>query len=847
MNGGEDVLADEAFIQQNGVFVVVAFPRHEADKHVLAERDLTLRAGGAVGDDLTGFHTLADRDDRALVDTGALVGTSKLCKGIIGGIAIVVADGNVRCGNAGHDAGAFSCDADLGIDSALMLDAGCHDRGLRDHQRHGLTLHVCAHQRTVRVVVLEERDERRCDGGHHVRGYIDIVDQFTFDRDDLVTVAADDARVRKAAFLVQRLCSLCDIIVVFDVGGHVFDNIRDLAGCLIDLAERRFDEAVFVDLGIGRQIVDQADVRAFRRLDRAHAAIVRVVNVSDVEGCTLTRQTAGAECGQTALVRQFCQRVVLIHKLRQRRGAEELFDDCRDRSDVDEALRRDDAEILHGHALTDDAFEAGEADAELILQQFAHAAQTAVAQMVNVVLRACALHHAAQVVDGGKNVVFRDVHRNEVAAASLDSLFPAVGGDSLEHFTQHAEADLFLDAILRRVEIDELRHIDHAVGEDDDLAAVHVDHGAADAAAGDLVRLGAVDRLAVHSDDLTGHGIGHRLGQRLAVQTAPDVKFFVEFIAADLAHVIAAGIEEQRLEITLGTFDCGRLSRTQAAVNFKQRFLARLARVLVHGRLDERILTEHLGDLAVGRHAEGADEAGDGQLAVFVDADPKDVIEIRLIFQPCAAVRNDRCGIDMLVSLVYLVAKVNAGASDDLGDNDTLCAVDDEGAAVGHEREIAHENLLLLDLVGLFVVQTHANLDGLCVRCVALLALLHGVLGRLVHGVVEETQFEIAGIVGNGIDIAEHLAQALAQKPLIGILLDLEHVRQFQDLLLLGKTLAERLAHHDILCDRHVTSSQPFCSCLMTRAVALFISFHSCLHIGTCSAIIMIDSGEKCE
>ena len=36
MNGGEDVLADEAFVQQNGVFVVVAFPRHEADKHVLA-------------------------------------------------------------------------------------------------------------------------------------------------------------------------------------------------------------------------------------------------------------------------------------------------------------------------------------------------------------------------------------------------------------------------------------------------------------------------------------------------------------------------------------------------------------------------------------------------------------------------------------------------------------------------------------------------------------------------------------------------------------------------------------------------------------------------------------------
>ena len=201
----------------------------------------------------------------------------------------------------------------------------------------------------------------------------------------------------------------------------------------------------------------------------------------------------------------------------------------------------------------------------------------------------------------------------------------------------------------------------------------------------------------------------------------------------------------------------------------------------------------------------------------------------------------------MLVSLVYLVAEVNAGASDDLGDNDTLCAVDDEGAAVGHEREIAHEDLLLLDLVRLLVVQAHANLDGLGVRRVALLAFLHGILGRLVHGVVEEAQLEIAGVVGNGIDVAEHLAQPLAQEPLIGILLDLEHIRQLQDLILLREALAGRLAHHDILCDRHVKSSQPFCSCLMTRLVALFISFLFCLRMRSCDAIITTDSGENCE
>ena len=83
--------------------------------------------------------------------------------------------------------------------------------------------------------------------------------------------------------------------------------------------------------------------------------------------------------------------------------------------------------------------------------------------------------------------------------------------------------------------------------------------------------------------------------------------------------------------------------------------------------------------------------------------------------------------------------------------------------------------------------------------------------------------------------------------PFVGILLDLEHIRQLQDLLLLREALAGRLAHHDILCDRHVKSSQPFCSCLMTRLVALFISFLFCLRMRSCDAIITTDSGENCE
>ena len=115
-------------------------------------------------------------------------------------------------------------------------------------------------------------------------------------------------------------------------------------------------------------------------------------------------------------------------------------------------------------------------------------------------------------------------------------------------------------------------------------------------------------------------------------------------------------------------------------------------------------------------------------------------MQIRLIFQPCAAVRDHGRGVDVLVCLVHRVAVIHAGAADDLRDNDALRAVDDEGAAVGHQREIAHEDLLILDLAGLLVEQTDAHLDGLCVGRVAFLAFLDRVLGLFVEGVVKEGQ-----------------------------------------------------------------------------------------------------------
>ena len=154
---------------------------------------------------------------------------------------------------------------------------------------------------------------------------------------------------------------------------------------------RRLDEAVFVDLGVGRQRVDQADIRPFRRLDRADAAIMRRVHVAHLEARALARQTARPKRRETTLMRHFRQRVGLVHELRQLAGAEELPHRRRRRLRVDQVVRHHGVDIDRAHALTDCTLHAQQAHAILILHQFADRADTPVAQIVDVVDLAAAV------------------------------------------------------------------------------------------------------------------------------------------------------------------------------------------------------------------------------------------------------------------------------------------------------------------------------------------------------------------------------------------------------------------------------------------------------------------------
>ena len=61
---------------------------------------------------------------------------------------------------------------------------------------------------------------------------------------------------------------------------------------------------------------------------------------------------------------------------------------------------------------------------------------------------------------------------------------------------------------------------------------------------------------------------------------------------------------------------------------------------------------------------------------------------------------------------VESVAEISAWGSDDLRDDDTFCAVDDEGSGFGHHRDIAHEDFgTLFDDAGFLIENTKGDLE----------------------------------------------------------------------------------------------------------------------------------------
>ena len=249
-------------------------------------------------------------------------------------------------------------------------------------------------------------------------------------------------------------------------------------------------------------------------------------------------------------------------------------------------------------------------------------------------------------------------------------------------------------------------------GSDDGLGGVVLDL--------DLAVLGDAEELR-QGDELLDQGVDVVVRQRARLEVDVETEARVELVAADAREVVALGVEEELAAAartaasTLGGSP-GRcfLNSSMSAPFFGLRGLGvgldRVADVERVVEEVEELLVEALDvlvrllDVRVGLRvvAHRAQQDGDRQLALAVDADEDLALLVDLELEPRAAGRHEVRGEDLLLAVLGL-HEVGARRADELRHDDALGAVDDERAALGHPREVAHEDRLLADLAGLVV------------------------------------------------------------------------------------------------------------------------------------------------
>ena len=185
MDRGEPIFLHHPFGDEDGVLKVVAVPGHESDAHILTKRQLAQIHGRTVREHVTGRHHIALLYQRALVNAGVLVAPGVLGQAVDidtrfprSGFRVIDLQHNAGGIHAIDHAATTGHHAHATVAGNDAFNARTHEGLLRPQGRHRLALHVGPHERPVRVIMLEEGNERRRYGHHLLRRNVHVIDVF---------------------------------------------------------------------------------------------------------------------------------------------------------------------------------------------------------------------------------------------------------------------------------------------------------------------------------------------------------------------------------------------------------------------------------------------------------------------------------------------------------------------------------------------------------------------------------------------------------------------------------------------------------------------------------------------
>ena len=222
-----------------------------------------------------------------------------------------------------------------------------------------------------------------------------------------------------------------------------------------------------------------------------------------------------------------------------------------------------------------------------------------------------------------------------------------------------------------------------------------------------------------------------------------------------------------------------------------------LDRILLERPFDERVdarlvqgVRKEVEDV-VPRVAQREQQRRHRQLALAVDPDVDEALLVDLELEPRTTCRHEVGDEDLLLAVLGL-HDVGTRRAHELRHDHALGAVDDERAPVGHEGEVTHEDLLAADLAGLLVDEAHLDRQRRRVGQILLAALFDRVvrldvlkrLSRLppTKGVRTEVDGECSGEIHDRRDVVDRFAESLIEEPFVGLPLDVDEMRNFENL-----------------------------------------------------------------
>ncbi len=348
------------------------------------------------------------------------------------------------------------------------------------------------------------------------------------------------------------------------------------------------------------------------------------------------------------------------------------------------------------------------------------------------------------------------------------------------------------------------------------LVAVLVEH--LHRLVGDFLAGLGVDFTGLRVDEVLGDVVADQL---LIGQTQRLQPLLLELTGGTNGELLA-GLEHDLAGVGVDQIVDGRVAAETVGVERNApAFLGPLVEDLLVERGQDRLAVE----------AEGEHQRRHRNLAATVDTRIDDVLGVELDVEPGTAIR-DHAGSEQQLArgmgLALVVVEEHAGRAVHLRDDDALGAVDDEGAVHGHERDVAHVDVLLLDVLdrlraGFLVDIEHdeaqRHLEGSREGHAALTALVD-VVFRLLELVADEFQHRGTREVGNREHRAEHRLQALVEATTRGFidhqelvvrrLLNLDEVRHLGDFLDVSEELANAFATGEcLLRHRGLSFSSP--------------------------------------